>query len=92
MAENWGAKRRMNFNERDLALEQGVVDGQENPAAMIKAGKRYQVEDYTIQTGHIMTPRLVVVNEDFWQSRRRRTSRSGKMPAAEAATWSNARP
>ena len=68
MAEAWGAKPTpMNFNELYLALKQGVVDGQENPLPTIKAGKFHEVQKYIVLTGHIMTPRLIVVNEAAWQ-------------------------
>lgn len=74
MAEAWGAKPTpMNFNELYLALKQGVVDGQENPLPTIKSGKFHEVQKYIVLTGHIMTPRLVVVNEAAWQ----------KIPAAD---------
>jgi tripartite ATP-independent transporter DctP family solute receptor len=91
MAESWGAKPTpMNFNELYLALQQGVVDGQENPLPTIKAGKLYEVQDYIILTGHIMTPRLVVVNEDFWQSLPAEDQQILQDAVAEAATWSDA--
>jgi len=68
MAESWGAKPTpMNFNELYLALKQGVVDGQENPLPTIKSGKFNEVQKYLVLTGHIMTPRLVVVNDAAWQ-------------------------
>ena len=68
MAESWGAKPTpMNFNELYLALKTGTVDGQENPLPTIKSGKFHEVQKYIILTGHVMTPRLVVVNEAFWQ-------------------------
>jgi len=74
MAESWGAKPTpMNFNELYLALKTGTVDGQENPLPTIKSGKFHEVQKYIILTGHIMTPRLVVVNDAFWQ----------KIPAAD---------
>lgn len=74
MAESWGAKPTpMNFNELYLALKQGVVDGQENPLPTIKAGKFHEVQKHLVLTGHIMTPRLVVVNDAAWQ----------KIPAAD---------
>lgn len=74
MAEAWGAKPTpMNFNELYLALKTGTVDGQENPLPTIKSGKFHEVQKYIVLTGHIMTPRLVVVNEAFWQ----------KVPAAD---------
>ena len=68
MAEAWGAKPTpMNFGELYLALKQNVVDGQENPLPTIKSGKFEEVQKYLVLSGHIITPRLVVVNEAFWQ-------------------------
>jgi TRAP-type C4-dicarboxylate transport system substrate-binding protein len=52
---------------RTNSLKQNVVDGQENPLPTIKAGKFDEVQKYLVLTGHIITPRLVVVNEAFWQ-------------------------
>jgi len=68
MAESWGARPTpMNFNELYLALKQGVVDGQENPLPTIKSGKFHEVQKYLVLSGHIMAPRLVVVNDAAWQ-------------------------
>ncbi len=68
MAEAWGAKPTpMNFNELYLALQQNVVDGQENPLPTIQNGKFPEVQKYLILTAHIITPRLVVINEDTWK-------------------------
>ena len=68
MAEAWGAKPTpMNFGELYLALSQGAVDGQENPLPTIQSGKLYEVQKYLVLTGHIITPRLVVVNETLWK-------------------------
>lgn len=69
MAKSWGAKPTpMNFSELYLALRQNVVDGQENPLPTIDSAKLYEVQKYLILTGHIITPRLIVVSESFWQS------------------------
>ncbi|MBI1777202.1 MAG: sialic acid TRAP transporter substrate-binding protein SiaP [Proteobacteria bacterium] len=68
MAEAWGAKPTpMNFGELYLALSQGAVDGQENPLPTIQSGKFYEVQKYLVLTGHIITPRLVMVNDAQWQ-------------------------
>ena len=68
MAEAWGARPTpMNFGELYLALKQGTVDGQENPLPTIKSGKFDEVQKYLVLTGHIITPRLIVVNENFWK-------------------------
>ena len=77
----------MNFGELYLALKQGRVDGQENPLPTIKSGKFDEVQKYLVLTGHIITPRLVVVNEAFWkgskpadQQDRRRTRSTPASP------------
>ena len=68
MAKAWGAKPTpMNFNELYLALKQNVVDGQENPLPTIQAGKFYEVQKYLVLTGHIITPRIVVISERTWK-------------------------
>jgi TRAP-type transport system periplasmic protein len=69
MAEAWGARPTpLNIGELYLALSQGAVDGQENPLPTIQSNKFYEVQKYLILTGHIITPRLIVVNEPAWQS------------------------
>jgi tripartite ATP-independent transporter DctP family solute receptor len=68
MAEAWGARPTpLNFGELYLALSQGAVDGQENPLPTIQSGKFFEVQKYLVLTGHIITPRLIVVNEAAWQ-------------------------
>jgi tripartite ATP-independent transporter DctP family solute receptor len=64
MAEAWGARPTpLNISELYLALSQGAVDGQENPLPTIQSNKFFEV-----LTGHIITPRLIVVNENTWQA------------------------
>ncbi len=64
MARAWGAKPTpMPFGELYLALKLGVVDGQENPLPTIDSGKFYEVQKYLVLTRHILTPRLVLINE-----------------------------
>jgi tripartite ATP-independent transporter DctP family solute receptor len=68
MAEAWGAKPTpLNFGELYLALSQGAVDGEENPLPTIQSGKLFEVQKYLVLTGHVITPRLVIVNEAAWQ-------------------------
>lgn len=66
MAEAWGAQATpINFNELYLALSQGAVDGQENPLPTIASAKLPEVQKFLVLTGHIITPRLVIANEEF---------------------------
>ena len=69
MAEAWGARPTpLNIGELYLALSQGAVDGQENPLPTIQSNKFFEVQKYLVLTGHIITPRLVVVNESAWKA------------------------
>lgn len=52
--EAMGAKPTpMAFSEIFTSLQQGVIDGQENPLANIKDGAFYEVQDYVIKTEHL---------------------------------------
>jgi tripartite ATP-independent transporter DctP family solute receptor len=68
MAEAWGARPTpIAFPELYLALSQGAVDGQENPLPTIQTGKFFEVQRFLVLTEHIITPRIVIVNEVFWR-------------------------
>lgn len=68
MAEAWGARATpIAFGELYLALSQGAVDGQENPLPTIQSGKFYEVQKFLVLTEHIITPRMIIVNENFWK-------------------------
>jgi len=58
----------MAFSEVYLALQQGVVDGQENPLAQIVTMKFYEVQKYLILTGHALNPEILLMNEKKFQS------------------------
>ena len=91
MAEAWGAKPTpMNFGELYLALKQGVVDGQENPLPTIKSGKFDEVQKYLVLTGHIITPRLVVVNEAFWKALKPADQQILQQAIDAGIAWQNA--
>jgi len=51
-----------------LALQQGVVDGQENPLQQITSMKFYEVQKYLILTGHAQNPEILIINEDKYAS------------------------
>lgn len=53
--------QQIKFAELYVALQQGVVDGQENPLANIDASKLYEVQKFITLTGHKfeMTPFLM---------------------------------
>lgn len=49
-----------------VALEQKVVDGQENPFAVIRSAKLYEVQKYLSVTNHTYTTNLLQVGKVFW--------------------------
>lgn len=55
----------MAFNELYSALQQGVVDGQENPLQNIMSGRLYEVQDHLAITGHIYNLAYIVASESF---------------------------
>ena len=54
------------FAEVYLALQQGTVDGQENPLPTIMAKKFYEVQSHIMLTGHITESLLVIVGNHVW--------------------------
>lgn len=91
MAEAWGAKATpVNFNELYLALSQGAVDGQENPLPTIQSAKLNEVQKFLVLTGHIITPRLVVVNEEFWKGLSAADRATVEAAIASGVAWQDA--
>ena len=58
----------MNFSELYNGLQQGIVDGQENPNQTAYMNAYYEVQDYCIETNHAWMIYGNVVNKDFWDS------------------------
>jgi tripartite ATP-independent transporter DctP family solute receptor len=54
------------FAEVYLALQQGTVDGQENPLPTIMAKKFYEVQTHVMLTGHITESLLTIVGSQVW--------------------------
>jgi TRAP-type C4-dicarboxylate transport system substrate-binding protein len=52
----------MAFPEVFGALQQGTVDGQENPIPVILASKFSQVQKYLSLTGHVYSPALLITS------------------------------
>ncbi len=53
----------MAFTEVFTALQQGTVDGQENPLSVIVANKFEQVQKYLTLTGHVYSPGVFLMNK-----------------------------
>ncbi|OGA95768.1 MAG: C4-dicarboxylate ABC transporter substrate-binding protein [Burkholderiales bacterium RIFCSPHIGHO2_12_FULL_61_11] len=53
----------MAFPEVFTALQQGTVDGQENPLSVIMAAKLDQVQKHLSLTGHVYSPAIFLMNK-----------------------------
>ena len=56
------------FPEVYGALEQGAIDGQENPVAVIAANKFWEVQKYIALTNHQYNPQSVIFSKKVWDS------------------------
>ena len=56
----------MSYNEVFTALQQGTIDGQENPTPQIWNAKFYEVQKYLTVTNHSYTPYVLFFNKDFY--------------------------
>jgi tripartite ATP-independent transporter DctP family solute receptor len=56
----------MSFNEVYSALQQGVVDAQENPLGHIYSSRFYEVQDCVTLSGHVYSTHMVLANPDFY--------------------------
>ena len=69
MWQAWGANPTpMAFAELLPALQQGTVDAQENPLAIIDANKLYEVQHYISLTGHLYSPQIMLMNKAKYDS------------------------
>jgi tripartite ATP-independent transporter DctP family solute receptor len=58
----------MAWGEVFVSLQQGTLDGQENPLGIIYSQKVYEVQDYLTLSGHVYSPIAVLMNQDFYNS------------------------
>lgn len=56
----------MQFSELFVALQTGVMDGQENPFTQIYSAKLHEVQKYLSLSGHVYTPAYLTVGARKW--------------------------
>jgi len=78
----------MAFSELVPALQQGTVDGEENPIPVIVANNLNQVQRYLTLTGHVYSPALLICNPAML-ARMSAADRASFMTAARAAQTAN---
>lgn len=69
LAESLGANVViMDMGEVFTSLEQGVVDGQDNPLSTVKNEGWYEVQDYIYNTEHIISSLELFTGTEFWNN------------------------
>ena len=71
-----------------LAIQQGTVDGQENPIDTIYVNKFYEVAPYVTLTQHVYSPIPLTMAERTWQKLSPADRVAVTKAAKEAAEWS----
>jgi len=67
MFSAWGSNPTpMSFSEVFVALQTGVIDGQENPLGNIYSAKFDEVQKYLSMTGHVYTPSYLTTGAKQW--------------------------
>lgn len=57
----------ISFGELYSALQQGTVDGQENPIAVLYMIKGYEVQKYLTLDGHVYNPSFIWINDKVFE-------------------------
>lgn len=55
------------ISEVFTALEQKVVDGQDNPIATLRASGWYEVQSNVLESKHMFSPNIYIINSNFWK-------------------------
>lgn len=77
----------MSFSQLYTALEQGVVDGQENPFGNVTGNKFYEVQKYLTTTGHVYNASPFLISKKFWDTLSEQEKEVMKKAAKEAQAY-----
>jgi TRAP-type C4-dicarboxylate transport system substrate-binding protein len=58
----------MSFGEVFTSLQQGVIDGQENPTAIIDSSRLYEVQKYLTMWHYSFDPLVLCINKKLYDS------------------------
>ena len=87
MVEALGAQAvPISWSELYTALQQGVVDGQENPFSMIEQAKLFEVQKFLVADGHTLGVLPISISEKTFQSLTPEQRRIVKDAALKAIT------
>ena len=92
MFEQWGANPTpMAFSEVFVALQTGVIDGQENPYTNIWSAKFPEVQKYLSVTGHVYSPAYPTMGKGVYEKMDAGIRQVLEDTAREAALWARKR-
>ena len=92
MFTEWGANPTpMSFSEVFVALQTGVIDGQENPYTNIWSAKFPEVQKYLSVTGHVYSPAYPTVSKDRFAALDPDIQKILRETAVEVADWARAK-
>ena len=88
MFEEWGSNPTpMSFSEVFVALQTGVIDGQENPLTNIAGGKLDEVQEYLSMSGHVYSPAYPTVGVQAFEKLDPEIQTVLEETAREVAVW-----
>lgn len=76
----------MAWPEVQPALQQGTIDGQENPLSVIVSIKLWQLQKYLSLTGHVYGPALVLMSPSAWNGMSDAEKANFQKAAADSVT------
>lgn len=82
-----GSPQAMAFSEVFTAIQQGVIDGQENPVDLIHSASFYEVQKYVNKTEHVRSWIYVVVGNEQFNSLSKKMQTAVKEAAQEAQKY-----
>lgn len=77
----------LSFGEVYSALDQGTIDGQENPANVVDTAKLYEVQSYMSLSNHVYLPTFLVFGEPYLASLDPELRDTVMTIAKEVAPW-----
>ncbi len=81
----------MDIKELYSAMQQGVVDGQENPFSVIRASRYFEVQKFLTNTGHFFDFINVVANKRAYESLPPAQQKQLRESMTKAIAWQRAR-
>lgn len=77
----------LSFGEVYSALDQGVIDGQENPAQIVESARLYEVQKYLSLSNHVYLPTFMLFGQPWLNTQTPEVRETVLRIAAETAPW-----